>query len=81
MMIGSILLAFGIGGSPSMTMRTTSKTVTFHRPFCLKGVDHVLPPCRLSGVRDEELIEGLSFSAYHRVSTGEPSDGGDARHR
>jgi hypothetical protein len=22
-----------------MTMRTTEKTITFHRPFCLKGVD------------------------------------------
>jgi hypothetical protein len=45
-----------------MTMRTTEKTITFHRPFCLKGVDRLLPP-------DEELIEGLSFPAYRRVST------------
>ena len=36
------------GGPPSMTMRTTSKTVTFHRPFWLKGVDR-LRACRLSG--------------------------------
>jgi hypothetical protein len=52
-----------------MTMRTTNKTVTFHRPFCLKGVDRLLPPADYRVVTDEELIEGLSFSAYHRVAT------------
>jgi hypothetical protein len=57
------------GGPPSMTMRTTSKTVTFHRPFWLKGVDRLLPPADYRVVTDEELIEGLSFPAYHRVST------------
>jgi hypothetical protein len=52
-----------------MTIRTTSNTITFHRPFWLKGVDHLLPPGNYQVVTDEELIEGLSFSAYHRVST------------
>lgn len=52
-----------------MTTRTTDKTITFHRPFCLKGVDRVLPPADYRVVTDEELIEGLSFVAYHRVST------------
>ncbi len=52
-----------------MTIRTTTKTVTFHRPFCLKGVDRELPPGDYRVVTEEELIEGLSFSAYHRVST------------
>ena len=52
-----------------MTMRTTNKTVTFHRPFYLKGVDRLLPPANYRVVTDEELIEGLSFSAYRRVST------------
>ena len=52
-----------------MTMRATTKTVTFHRPFCLKGVDRELPPGDYRVVTEEELIEGLSFSAYHRVST------------
>ena len=50
-------------------MRTTTKTVTFHRPFCLKGVDRLLPPADYRVMIDEELIEGLSFSAYHRIST------------
>ena len=52
-----------------MTMRTTTKTVTFRRPFRLKGVDRLLPPANYRVMTDEELIEGLSFAAYHRVST------------
>jgi hypothetical protein len=52
-----------------MTMRTKSKTVTFRRPFRLKGVDRMLPPADYRVVTDEELIEGLSFPAYRRIST------------
>jgi hypothetical protein len=52
-----------------MTMRTTTKTVTFHRPFYLKGIDRLLPPANYRVVTDEELIEGLSFPAYRRAST------------
>jgi hypothetical protein len=52
-----------------MTTRTRTKTVTFRRPFYLKGVDRLLPPAGYRVTTDEELIEGLSFSAYHRVST------------
>ena len=52
-----------------MTTRTTTTTVTFHRPFDLKGVDRLLPPGDYRVMTDEELIEGLSFAAYHRVST------------
>jgi hypothetical protein len=43
--------------------------ITFHQPFCLKGVDRDLPPADYRVVTDEELIEGLSFAAYRRVST------------
>ena len=53
----------------AMTMRTKSKTVTFRRPFRLKGVDRMLPPADYRVVTDEELIEGLSFPAYRRIST------------
>jgi hypothetical protein len=52
-----------------MTMRTTNNTVTFHRPFHLKGVDRLLPPGSYRVVTDEELIEGLSFPAYRRIAT------------
>jgi hypothetical protein len=52
-----------------MTTRTTSKTVTFARPFLLKGVDRILPPGAYRVVTDEELIEELSFPVYRRVAT------------
>jgi hypothetical protein len=52
-----------------MTTRTIRRTITFLQPFYLKGVDRLLPPRDYNVVTDEELIEGLSFSAYHRVST------------
>ena len=52
-----------------MTTRTTEKIITFHQPFRLEGVDGVLPPADYRVVTDEEIIEGLSFVAYHRVAT------------
>jgi hypothetical protein len=52
-----------------MATRTQRKTVAFGHPFRLKGVDRVLPPGDYEVVTDEELIEGLSFPVYHRVST------------
>jgi hypothetical protein len=58
--------------SPSfeITTRTITKSVTFHRLFCLlKGVDRLLPPADYRVVTGEEVIEGLSFTAYHRIST------------
>jgi len=52
-----------------MTQRSTDKMVTFRRPFCLKGVDRMLPPAEYRVVTDEELIEGVSFPVYRRVAT------------
>ena len=52
-----------------MATRTQRKTVAFGHPFRLKGVDRVLPPGNYEVLTDEELIEGLSFPVYHRVST------------
>jgi hypothetical protein len=52
-----------------MTIRTIRTTIAFHKPFYLKGEDRLLPPGDYGVVTDEELIEGLSFSAYHRIST------------
>src|SRR5271154_7602295 len=52
-----------------MTMRTSNKTVTFARPFLLKGIDRTLPPGDYRVVTDEELIEELSFPVYRRVAT------------
>jgi hypothetical protein len=50
-------------------MRTSNKTVTFGRPFRLRGVDRTLPAGDYRVTTDEELIEGLSFPVYRRVST------------
>jgi hypothetical protein len=52
-----------------MIPRTTRKIVTFIYPFLLKGIDRTLPPGDYQVVTDEELIDGLSFPAYRRVST------------
>ena len=47
-----------------MITRTSRKIVTFAHAFLLKGVDRILPPGEYPVIMDEELIEGLSFSAY-----------------
>ena len=52
-----------------MTTRTTTKKVTFAHPFLLEGVDRTLPAGEYEVVTDEELVEGLSFPVYRRVST------------
>jgi hypothetical protein len=52
-----------------MHERTTRKTVTFLRPFSLAGVDEKFDAGSYVVVTLEELIEGLSFIAYRRVST------------
>lgn len=52
-----------------MTVRTSQKTVTFSQPFVLAGFDEVLPAGAYCVETDEELIEGISFSAYQRIST------------
>ena len=52
-----------------MTTRTQRRTIEFRRAFLLKGIDRILPPGKYDIVSDEELIEGLSFPVYRRVST------------
>ena len=52
-----------------MTVRTSSKTVTFARPFLLNGIDREMAAGSYRVVTDEELIEQLSFPVYRRVST------------
>lgn len=52
-----------------MTARTREQTLTFRRPFLLKGVDRLVPAGAYKIMTDEELIEGLSFPVYRRVAT------------
>jgi len=50
-------------------MRTCKNIVNFSKPFVLNGLDEVLPPGGYITETDEELLEGLSFLAYRRIST------------
>jgi hypothetical protein len=52
-----------------MTIRTRKRTVTFRRPFVLGGIDEELPAGAYDVETDEELLEGISFPAYRRIST------------
>ena len=52
-----------------MNLRTTSKTITFRRPFSLDGLEESQPAGTYTIRTDEEPIEGLSFLAYRRVAT------------
>ena len=49
--------------------RTRRRFLTFSRGFELRGVDYPLPAGSYEIINDEELIEGLSFPVYRRVST------------
>jgi hypothetical protein len=52
-----------------MTVRTSSRTVTFMHPFDLRGVDEVQPAGTYTVETDEELLQTLSLPAYRRIST------------
>jgi hypothetical protein len=52
-----------------MTTRTTRKTVSFQRPFSLKGADQLFRAGAYQVITEEEQIEEVSFPAYRRVST------------
>ena len=52
-----------------MAMRTKRETVVFGFPFLLKHIGRTLPAGGYEVLTDEELIEGLSFPVYRRVST------------
>jgi hypothetical protein len=52
-----------------MTTRTSKKTVTFTRPFVLGGFDEELPAGAYVVETGEELLHGISFPAYRRIST------------
>jgi hypothetical protein len=53
-----------------MTVRTTSKTVTFMHPFNLSGrMDEVQPAGTYTVETDEEMLQTASLPAYRRIST------------
>jgi hypothetical protein len=52
-----------------MTVRTSSRTVTFTKPFTLKGFDEELPAGVYQVETDEERIQDVSFPAFRRILT------------
>lgn len=56
-------------GKLPVTIRTTTKTVRFARPFALRGVDHMLPAGTYAVETDEEPLDGVSMTAYRRTQT------------
>jgi len=52
-----------------MTIRTSLTNVTFRQPFVLSGFDEKFPEGVYTVETDEELLEGISFLAYRRIST------------
>ena len=52
-----------------MTVRTRQTEMKFPQPFLLRSIDAVLPAGTYKIDTDEELIDGLSFSAYRRTAT------------
>ncbi|MEQ9491533.1 MAG: hypothetical protein RIM72_21335 [Alphaproteobacteria bacterium] len=64
-----------------MATRTTKQSVVFHRPFTFPGITEQFPAGKYETETDEELLEGLSFSAYRRFQTlfFVPMDPGNGR--
>ncbi|MCD1266765.1 hypothetical protein B5M44_21190 [Shinella sumterensis] len=52
-----------------MVERTTESEIAFMHPFTLNALVGPQPAGTYRLVVDEELIEGLSFTAYKRVAT------------
>jgi hypothetical protein len=52
-----------------MRVRTTSRTVTFTRPFVLSGIVEQQPAGTYTVETDEELLETASVPAYRRIAT------------
>ena len=52
-----------------MTSRSVDSIVTFGHPFAIGPRADLLPAGIYNVTSEEELIEGLSFAAYHRIST------------
>jgi hypothetical protein len=52
-----------------MATRSSYHTVSFRQPFTLMGIPQLIPPGAYGVDTEEESIDGLSFVAWHRVST------------
>ena len=50
-------------------MRTSRRTVTFTRPFSLRGIETEQPGGTYAVGTDKQLLEGLSFPTHRTVAT------------
>src|ERR1700730_4704039 len=57
------------GSRTPMTVRTTSKMVTFTHPFNLSGMEEMQPAGTYTVETDEELLQASSIPAYRRIAT------------
>ncbi len=51
-----------------MESRTTSKLVTFRKPFTLAGLDGIQPPGTYAVRIEEEMLDTLSFAAWRQTA-------------
>jgi hypothetical protein len=58
-----------------MTVRTTSRTVTFTHPFNLSGMDEVQPAGTYTVETDEEPLQTLSVPAHRRIFNADAATG------
>jgi hypothetical protein len=56
-------------GDITLPIRTTRTTVSFSSPFILQSLEGIQPAGEYVVLLDDELIEGLSWTAYRRVAT------------
>lgn len=52
-----------------MALRSTMSSVTFTKPFDLKGAGGVLPAGTYDVETDEDIVETISRTVYVRVAT------------
>jgi hypothetical protein len=51
-----------------MESRTTLSTVTFHRPFCIPGLDGPQPAGTYTVQRQEEALDGVTFLGWRQTA-------------
>ena len=52
-----------------MAIVSRGEVVTFKHPFQIRGFDRLLPAGDYEVITDDEAIDGLSFTAFRRVTT------------
>jgi len=67
--VGDLANRTDIMESDKMPIRTTSKTVTFKRPFIIGGFDQLQAAGTYTVDTEEEQLDAISFPAWKRIAT------------